>query len=87
MAKKKKKVTEVVEKPKPVPKPKVVVEVKPSEPKLYCLCGGELILLRKVANQTDGEAKKVLNILARWEMGHEQVFNEYHDKLLQVVTF
>ncbi len=38
----------------------------------------------KSAGQTTGEAKKVLEILARWESGHEALFKELHDKAYEV---
>ena len=40
----------------------------------------------QMARQTDGEAKKVLGMLARWERGHEEFFREYRDKLLNVYS-
>ena len=39
-----------------------------------------------MASQTDGEAKKALDMLARWESSHEEFFREYRDKLLTVYS-
>lgn len=38
----------------------------------------------KMANQTEGEAKKALLILSQWEKGHEKFFRDYRDKLSEV---
>ncbi len=35
------------------------------------------------AANADGEAKKVLTMLAHWERGHEELFKKYHDKAFQ----
>jgi rubrerythrin len=35
------------------------------------------------ANQADGEAKHVLEMLAGWERGHESFFKELHDKAFE----
>jgi len=35
------------------------------------------------AAQTDGEVKKVLEMLAHWEAGHERLFNTLHDKAFE----
>jgi len=40
----------------------------------------------RMANQTDGEAKKALDMLAQWERSHEEFFKEYRDKLLKVYS-
>ena len=39
-----------------------------------------------MASQTDGEAKKALDMLARWEKSHEEFFKEYRDKLLKLYS-
>jgi len=39
-----------------------------------------------MASQTDGEAKKALGMLARWENSHEEFFREYRDRLLNVYS-
>ncbi len=35
------------------------------------------------AGQADGDAKKVLEMLARWESGHERLFKRLHDNLFE----
>jgi rubrerythrin len=35
------------------------------------------------ARQAEGEAKKVLEMLARWEHGHEVLFKQMHDKAFE----
>ncbi len=35
------------------------------------------------AGKAEGESKKVLEMLARWEHGHERLFKEMHDKAFQ----
>lgn len=35
------------------------------------------------AAKAEGESKKVLEMLARWEHGHERLFKEMHDKAFQ----
>jgi len=35
------------------------------------------------ASKADGEAKKVLEMLARWETGHERLFKHLHDKAFE----
>jgi len=35
------------------------------------------------AQKVEGEASKALTILARWERGHEQLFKDIHDRLLE----
>jgi len=35
------------------------------------------------AGKAEGETKKVLEMLARWEHGHERLFKEMHDKAFQ----
>lgn len=37
----------------------------------------------RAAGQTDGEAKAVLEMLARWEHGHELLFKEMYDKAFE----
>ena len=39
-----------------------------------------------MASKTEGEAKKALDMLARWESSHEEFFREYRDKLLKVYS-
>lgn len=39
---------------------------------------------KKSAKQATGEAKKALNMLARWESGHEVLFRNLHDKAYEV---
>ncbi len=36
------------------------------------------------SQQADGEAKKVLEMLAKWERGHEVLFKNMHDKAYEV---
>ncbi len=36
-----------------------------------------------VAEQSEGNVKAALNILAEWERGHEKLFKNLHDKILQ----
>lgn len=38
------------------------------------------------AKQADGEAKKVLKMLAKWERGHEALFKNMHDKAFEMYT-
>lgn len=33
------------------------------------------------AQQVEGEAQRVLSMLAQWERGHERYFKEWHDKI------
>jgi len=33
------------------------------------------------AQKTDGEAQRVLSMLAHWERGHERYFKDWHDKV------
>ena len=40
----------------------------------------------KMASQTEGAARYVFLILAKWEKGHERFFREYRDKLSDVYT-
>jgi hypothetical protein len=35
------------------------------------------------AQKAEGESKKVLDMLARWEHGHERLFKEMHDKAFE----
>ena len=35
------------------------------------------------AQKVEGEASQALTMLARWERGHEQLFKDIHDKLLE----
>jgi rubrerythrin len=35
------------------------------------------------AQKVEGEASKALTILARWERGHEKLFKDIHDRLLE----
>ncbi len=35
------------------------------------------------AGKADGDAKKVLEMLARWESGHERLFKRLHDNLFE----
>jgi rubrerythrin len=35
------------------------------------------------AQKVEGEASEALTMLARWERGHEQLFKDIHDKLLE----
>ena len=35
------------------------------------------------ASKTDGDVKKVLEMLARWESGHERLFKHLHDKAFE----
>jgi rubrerythrin len=35
------------------------------------------------ASKTEGDAKKVLEMLARWELGHEHLFKRLHDKAFE----
>jgi len=35
------------------------------------------------ANKSEGEAKKVLTMLAEWERGHESLFKKIHDKAFE----
>ena len=37
----------------------------------------------QAASQAEGEAKKTLDMLARWEAGHERLFKSMHDKAFQ----
>jgi len=36
------------------------------------------------ASKAEGESKKVLEMLARWERGHERLFKEMHDRAFQL---
>ncbi len=38
------------------------------------------------ANKTDGEAKRILEMLAHWERGHESLFKEFHDKAYELYS-
>ena len=38
------------------------------------------------SKQADGEAKKLLEMLAKWERGHEALFKNLHDKAYEVYT-
>jgi rubrerythrin len=38
---------------------------------------------RSAARKAEGEAKKVLNRLAKWEEGHEALFKQMHDKAFE----
>ncbi len=38
----------------------------------------------KAATQVTGEAKKVLNLLGKWERGHEVLFKNMHDKAYEL---
>jgi rubrerythrin len=38
------------------------------------------------AQQTEGEAKKLLEMLAKWESGHEILFKNMHDKLFKMYS-
>jgi len=40
----------------------------------------------KMANQTEGKAKKALLMLSGWEKGHEIFFKEYRDKLSEIYS-
>ena len=35
----------------------------------------------RMASQTEGKAKQALEMLSRWEKGHEIFFRKYRDKL------
>ena len=35
----------------------------------------------RMAEQSEGEARKILLLLAEWERGHEAFFRDYHDRL------
>jgi len=35
------------------------------------------------ANQVDGDAKRVLTMLAQWERGHERLFKHFYDKAFE----
>lgn len=35
------------------------------------------------ARKTEGEARQVLEMLAHWERGHEQLFKEFHDRAFE----
>lgn len=37
----------------------------------------------RMAEQTEGQASKVLFLLAEWEKGHEAFFRDYHERLSQ----
>jgi rubrerythrin len=37
----------------------------------------------RAASQAEGEAKKALEMLARWERGHEAFFRQIHDKAFE----
>lgn len=37
----------------------------------------------RAAQKAEGEAKKVLEMLARWEHTHEALFRQYHDKAFE----
>jgi rubrerythrin len=37
----------------------------------------------KTAEKADGEAKKALSMLARWERGHEHLFKDLHDRVFE----
>jgi rubrerythrin len=39
---------------------------------------------QRMADQTEGRAKQALEMLARWEKGHERFFREFRDKLSEV---
>lgn len=39
---------------------------------------------QKMADQTEGKARKALSMLSMWEKGHEAFFREYRDKLTDV---
>lgn len=36
------------------------------------------------ASTAEGEAKRVLTLLAEWERGHEALFRQYHDRAFEV---
>ena len=36
------------------------------------------------AQKADGEGKKVLQMLAKWERGHEKLFKQLHDKTYEI---
>lgn len=38
---------------------------------------------RNAAREAEGESKKVLEMLARWEHGHELLFKQMHDKAFE----
>jgi rubrerythrin len=38
------------------------------------------------SKQATGEAKKVLEMLARWERGHEELFKNLHDKAYELYS-
>ena len=40
----------------------------------------------RMAEQTEGEARKALHMLSQWEKDHERFFKEYRDKLSEVYT-
>jgi len=40
----------------------------------------------KMADQTEGKAKKALLMLSGWEKGHEIFFKEYRDKLSEIYS-
>jgi len=40
----------------------------------------------QAASQADGEAKKVLQMLANWEAGHERLFKHLHDKAFELYS-
>ncbi len=41
---------------------------------------------KKMADLTDGKAKKALIMLSGWEKGHEKFFKEYRDKLSEIYS-
>jgi len=41
---------------------------------------------KKMADQTEGKAKKALLMLSGWEKGHEKFFKEYRDKLSEIYS-
>ncbi|GAB4503501.1 MAG: hypothetical protein Fur0043_04930 [Anaerolineales bacterium] len=40
----------------------------------------------QAASQTEGKAKKTLEMLARWEAGHERLFKLMHDKAFEMYS-
>jgi rubrerythrin len=40
----------------------------------------------QAASKAEGEAKKTLDMLARWEAGHERLFKNMHDKAFELYS-
>jgi rubrerythrin len=41
---------------------------------------------KKMAEQTEGEAKKALMMLSKWEESHQMLFKEFRDKMAEVFS-